>query len=470
MIKLILFLLTSLHLVVAQEDSELEAGVPCTKIECLINQYPNFTLNQVENMCRQLLPEHCEDIKPEYTRCNPNNVGKKFMGKYTSLTVQSAGTCLSGLSDGLIDVLKGVLFLGSSAVNFTLDSEYRDEAVNALSIFMSDFTTGDGAEEFKELISSSIVEYFDEIVSCLNGPGRFHYFCEFGTQFLSILKLTDLGIGGIRSITDRTNLLFTRGNVAKLTIRDKIILRAELRSKLKKGGSLIAHVLHPYQLSLLSSKQIREKLTLDYLGNAHLTSLSNRQLRAINLAQVSKINPQLVAPGVISKLSNVQFRSWSTPNNISKSPINLVELNLHRIDASLMPQVTQIGRINLSVLNKLSEAQINALNPVQAVAIRKAGKLKGMRGEKRKILDNKAKEHDLKVKRKEAEAQKKQSENQKNESERKESTESNNSGNAEAQKKQSENQKNESERKESTESNNNGNKDSSNDSSKDSGN
>ena len=374
------------------DDTELEASVPCTKIECLINQYPSHSLDQVQNICNQLLPDHCTDIRTEYTRCNTNNVAGGSLAQFGKASFQSIGTCIVGLADGLIDVLKTIISLGVGSYKFTVDEQYRNEALNSLSILLNDIQGGDALEEFKEILSSSLFEYFDEIASCLNGPGRVHYLCEFLTEVITVLNVVDKAVYPAKVLSNRVKLLKS-GNRIRLSPREKLNLRADLKQMLRASNVLPISSVHPYQLRLLSRRQIRQKLKIDVTSRYNLDHLSTRQLRSINLTEVAKINPEIVTPEVISRLSRRQFRAWATPENIGKSPINILESNVSRIDSSLIKNITQIERLDGRFLNSLSSRQLSSMSPAQAYAIREAGKIDSFGRGRRQTVEGKANEH-----------------------------------------------------------------------------
>ena len=400
MIRFIFFLLLSFSFVVEAQETEASSPV-CMEIECLIKRHPNSSLGKIENMCKEALPDYCDDIKKEYTRCY-------VQGGALDITGDSVASCGMGVADVVKGVLEGFIFLGKGAVKLTLDSEYRSEAVNTASVFLNDVVQGDGLQELKEMISSAVVEYFDEIAHCLNATGRVHYFCEVATEVGGLFlggvgfakggkAIKEGGAGKVgKAIKEDVSDVKTKfsseiqdlvkninaKNINELTASDKIILRIDLEQRVKSGFRMEG--LHLYQWrrivddsTVFGLSNDNLKLYSSYITyNQHLHHASPMIIedmaigyytRYIPTSEIQRLSVEKMTPVAFegfagSKKLSVQQVLEASPEQIQQAVYSLDKSMVQHLSVEKMtPEVFE----NFASLKKLSDQQVLEASPEQ---------------------------------------------------------------------------------------------------------
>ena len=332
------------------EDSETEAGAGCTTPECLgiagIVGSPDL---EVAELCRETLPAHCQQIKEiKFTKCYDDQAGA---GK----AIAGGGySCLIGLWEGGVDVVSAIVKSGQWALNFTMDEEYREESLNAMSFFFEQFSD---SEKFKELLSGPILEEMDEFMECLNYRGRWEYVCEAGIQLTAIVY----GYKKIKyGYTKVKQAIGGRRNIQKLSIRQKFKQREELQELLSGTSYVDISDLTGYQLSRLRPKDMR-RMNISNFTDDTGSFLSNRQLRAIPPLKMKDLDIN-VNHRTLNRLSDEQFKAAMINGNITNLPFSVIEKNLKRIRSSDIPKLLQLDHVSPKVFGQMSVAQIRNMS------------------------------------------------------------------------------------------------------------
>lgn len=163
-------------------SSVTSARAPC--FDCLVNQNPLSSIREVTDLCMKALPEYCKDVNPQYTPCSPND------HSWSQDSINVAKSCAMGIGDGATDLFTGMVGMVKGAGQFVVDEKYRTEALNTMS-YMAESMTNASATDVKNFFMTPILGYIDEVSTCLNGYGRFHYFCEGGTQIFLPLGIAN---------------------------------------------------------------------------------------------------------------------------------------------------------------------------------------------------------------------------------------------------------------------------------------
>ncbi|MCY4321633.1 MAG: hypothetical protein OXC37_04450 [Bdellovibrionaceae bacterium] len=112
-------------------------------------------------------------------------------------------------------------------------------------------------------------------------------------------------------------------------LKEKLLELENLKKELKKDY-IVGNQLTPYQIAFLNPDHISQKFKVSPDGDNNFAYMSKEQIQAISLKEIMKINP-LKTEGVLSNLSDSQFRAWATEENIERLPENILKQNIKRI-------------------------------------------------------------------------------------------------------------------------------------------
>ncbi|MCY4321642.1 MAG: hypothetical protein OXC37_04495, partial [Bdellovibrionaceae bacterium] len=375
---------------IPEVEVDTEAEALCLDFACIQKRNPTFSLQEVSDLCYEMLPDYClenKDIKPEHLICSSNPKTK------VRTSARSVEYCVIGIIDGVIDIF-GLLIKGVKGIySLYVDEEYRQESLKVASFVMDyvlDAIIEDEAEaeikrdEIKDIITSPIVGLADEITNCLNIEGTVNYFCEALAQYKTAMAIVRIP----RRIYRRGQTI-GRGLPKKLRTSEKLAERSKLNILLKKG-TIIGNKITPYQAVLLTKSQIKQKFKVSPDGNNNLAYMRKRQIQAIPLEEIKKV-PTSNNSAVISKFSDKQFRAWATNKNIGQIPRDILETNIKRIDSSSIASIPakKLVEMQKKSLEAMSTPQISALTPKQAYELNQVGKLSYFSRSNREIIESK---------------------------------------------------------------------------------
>lgn len=174
-------------------------------------------------MCQKALPEYCENIQEEHTICAPTV-------EWAQGITQGALYCISGLIEGVKDLVTGVIAIGGSVTrgivasaintkNFILDEEYRNEAIETTSLVWNHIADL-SKEEVQEFIMNPIFGYIDEFNNCLNAKGRWHYLCEGGIQTIGGGGVGGVTLKGIKAL--KGTIFFNVGKMGEIYAKELV--------------------------------------------------------------------------------------------------------------------------------------------------------------------------------------------------------------------------------------------------------
>ena len=355
-------------------QSETEAGAPCAGEAC--EEKTSEEKKQIEALCLKSLPPLCQEIvkeKPEYTICTGVDDSADELVGYTVLE------CVKGLGLGGIDSLfragqilaagaKGAFRLGSAVVR--LDGEYFAEAYNTVSMLVSELADEDGDKKLREMLTSGIHGSIDEFVECLNYRGRWEYFCEGTIQTLAAL----IGVAYVNTefwkLQQRVKLMAVgvKGTPkVKLSSARKVQQREELK-QLWLGKSINGGSLSPYQLSLLTPKQISsgkvrfsnfDDKTAIHLNSKQLNSIPNEFLEKANIAGLSNTLP---------RFSHKKFEVlMNNPSAVNMPHYDILK-NIKKIPPDKISTLQNAGQVPIK---NFSVQQIRSLSPSQVIEMSK---------------------------------------------------------------------------------------------------
>ena len=364
-------------------SSETEAGAFCTGAECL--KLSGVQAGEMQDLCQHSLPQHCQEIPKKFTICQPDDTG--FIGT----SGYSLFSCLEGAFTGLADAIHTGIQVIGGAWSFLTSSETRAEAWSVTSFMAEELAGPYGAEILEELFVTPVLEEVDEITQCLNYRGRWEYVCESGVQIFAAVKAVKWG----KKLADpkKMNLvqkialiIRRRANRPKISVQEKIQQRKQLKQLFKSGKKpakkkLSIAELTPYQISLLSKRQIQKHINLSKLTDAQVLHLSTRQLQAVPVQEIAKVNPlalegsfsQMNRVGLgknlkpagsyngLRRLSDKQFQA--VMEHPSASAISAESLKVKEVISRISPkQIPRLRHLSGVPLGSLSLAQIRTLS------------------------------------------------------------------------------------------------------------
>ena len=335
------------------EATATEAQAGCMTPQCLGTDGALGSPDvEIAELCRYTLPEHCQKIKNiKLTTCYDDQT------EWGGSTGASVLACGLGLWEGVVDVGVGTWNILKGAFKFTVDSEYREEALNTMSYLSEQFSDSEKAKAF---LTDPLLEDVDEWAQCLNYKGRWEYVCEAGIQVVGTLFVLDKGEQIVRFPFRKVKELMGGRVTPRLTMRQKYQQRKKLQ-ELLKSSAVNMDKLSVYQLQRLRPKDMR-KVDASTLKSDISDLLSRRHLRAISLPNIRQM-PVAGNARTLSRLSDDQFRAvMGSGNDISQMPFEAIEGNIKRIRGADIGKLDNLDQISPKAFGLMSANQIRGMS------------------------------------------------------------------------------------------------------------
>ena len=378
-------------------EGDTEAGGACNTPACLQAQEnpAQQTATVITQMCMDALPEHCQQVQPKFTSCTPTDEMS-----WGQIAGYSAGSCLTGLWDGLVDTLwffgsmaKG---LGVAAWKAIRKSEYYEEAMDTGSFLVEDLQ-GFGPQGLKSMFEKAFWEEVDEFMICLNTRGRYEYACEGVSQVVvggaagyGAVKGAGVMAKGIRNPSRalRWRLRGMRGKFPNLTRKQRRQQTEKLQDMLNTRDELDVGELTPFMLSRLSKKQFQTRVDFSKLTDAQAMQLSKHRLKQIHPTEYAKMDIENLVR-TLDRMPDEGFKALMRGRNASHIPIASVEKNLHRIPPVSIEDLKNIHKVDPKVFRKkMSSERLRGLTFNQADNIKKGPQYQSLARRQREIIDD----------------------------------------------------------------------------------